>query len=173
MLFSSHISNRSRSRPTGSACTFAYFPEIPSQCITSEGVPPSWHSMCSWPHLQFKFFRQWPISEGVFSLKKHDIQQYTHSAVGFVFNPGFTLYHSAFPDPINIQSFSISTLSTSLIFRFDLVAKRVCWYIIASTFRVVQYRIIFCLSRARTDTCAGGLLKSRNASPTVRPASLL
>ena len=69
MLFSSHISNRSRSRPTGSACTFAYFPEIPSQCITSEGVPPSWHSMCSWPHLQFKFFRQWPISEGVFRSK--------------------------------------------------------------------------------------------------------
>ena len=39
------------------------------QCITSEGVPPSWHSMRPWPHLQFNFFRQWPISEGVFRSK--------------------------------------------------------------------------------------------------------
>ena len=66
------------------------------------------------------------LFQRVFSAQKHDIQQYTHSAVDFVFNPGFTLYHSAFPDPINIQSFSFSTLSTSLIFRFDLVAKTVC-----------------------------------------------
>jgi len=175
MLFSPHISNRSRLKAHGLQEYLCIFSWNSISNALLQRVCLLRGTVCVHDRTFNLISSDSGLFQRVFFAQKHDIQQITHSAVGFVFNPGFTLYHSAFPDPINFQSFSISTLSTSLISRFDLVSKRVCWCIIASTFSVLQYRIIFCSSRwrARTDTCAGGLLKSRNASPTVRPAPLL
>jgi hypothetical protein len=60
-----------------------------------------------------------------------------YCAVSIVIILGFMLHHSAFPN-LKILSFFLFYfyLSTSLIFRFDLIAKRVCRYFIASTFCV-------------------------------------
>jgi hypothetical protein len=119
------------------------------------------HSMRLWSHLPFDLFQRWRISEGVFWSKTR------HSTLSSFWVLCYTIQLSL---TSKILSFFLIYfyLSTSLIFRFDLVAKRVCWYIIASTLHVLQLCISFLfqpLTRTDGHRAVG--------STAVRPVLLL
>ncbi len=123
--FSFHILNRSRSNAQRQPELLLFiFLKSHLFCVLFQRVCPSLHSMR--PLLPLQFTSNSGLFQRVFFAQKHDIQQHHNlhvppnqaSAVGIVINLGFTL-HSAFPKSINHQSFSISILSTSLIFCFS------------------------------------------------------